>query len=55
MLRAGDSLHSIAQRVYGKPSLWRGLAQANDIDDPMRVPPGTSILVPPQDEVEALS
>jgi len=55
ILRAGDSLHSIAQRNYGKPALWRGLARANDIDDPMRVPVGTSILIPPQDEVEALS
>ena len=55
VLRAGDSLHSIAQREYGKPSFWRGLADANGIDDPMRVPVGTTILVPPAEDVEARS
>jgi nucleoid-associated protein YgaU len=55
VLRAGDSLHSIAQHEYGKPAFWRGLADANGIDDPLRVPIGTTILVPPADDVEARS
>ena len=55
VLRAGDSLHSIAQREYGKPALLARPRRANGIDDPMRFPVGTTILVPPQDEVEALS
>jgi nucleoid-associated protein YgaU len=55
VLRAGDSLHSIAAREYGKPAFWRGLAAANNIDDPLRVPIGTTILVPPAEDVEAES
>jgi nucleoid-associated protein YgaU len=52
---AGDSLHSIAFDEYGKPSLWRGLAAFNGIDDPLRVGIGTRILVPPQGDIEELS
>jgi nucleoid-associated protein YgaU len=55
VLRAGDSLHSIAQREYGKPAYWRGLAELNAIDDPMRIPVGTTILVPPSEDVKAFS
>jgi nucleoid-associated protein YgaU len=55
LMTAGDSLHSIAQREYGKPALWRGLAAANGIDDPMRVPIGTSVLIPPREDAELLS
>lgn len=44
---AGDTLASVAYREYGKPALWRLLAEANRIDDPMRVPAGTDLLVPP--------
>jgi nucleoid-associated protein YgaU len=49
---AGDTLHSIAQREYGKPGLWRGLADVNGIDDPLRVAVGTSVLIPPREDVE---
>jgi len=55
ILRAGDSLHSIAQREYGKPSYWRGLAELNGIDDPLRIPVGTTILVPPSEDVKVFS
>ena len=47
---AGDSLHSIAYAEFGTPTLWRGLAQFNGIDDPLRVPPGTRLLIPTADE-----
>ncbi len=47
---AGDSLPSIAFREYGKPGLWRAIAEANGIDDPLRVRTGTSLLIPPADE-----
>ncbi len=43
---AGDSLASVAQREYGDPNRWRALADANGIDDPMRLPSGTRLLVP---------
>lgn len=45
----GDSLASIAQRQYGRPNNWRAIAEANGIDDPMRLPPGNRLLVPPTD------
>jgi Contractile injection system tube protein len=54
-LGAGDSLPSLARQEYGDPNLWRALAVANGIDDPMRVPMGTTLLVPPLAEARALS
>jgi Contractile injection system tube protein len=54
-LGAGDSLPSLARQVYGDPNLWRALAVANGIDDPMRVPNGTTLLVPPLAEARALA
>jgi nucleoid-associated protein YgaU len=42
----GDTLQSVAQRQYGDVAQWRALADANGIDDPMRVLPGTQLLIP---------
>jgi nucleoid-associated protein YgaU len=42
----GDSFASVAYREYGDPTLWRALAVFNGIDDPLRLDPGTQILVP---------
>jgi nucleoid-associated protein YgaU len=53
-LVAGDTLASVAFAEYRNPALWRALALANDIDDPMRVPPGTTLLVPSRSEAAAL-
>lgn len=50
----GDSLHSIAYAEYGDPSLWRALAQFNGIDDPLRLKPGTRLMLPSADEATAL-
>lgn len=55
LMTAGDSLHSVAQREYGKPALWRGLAIVNGIDDPLRVFSGTTILIPPREDAEHLA
>lgn len=52
---AGDTLHSIAQQHYGKPSLWRGLAAVNGIDDPLRLATGTAVQLPDAAVVEELS
>lgn len=50
----GDSLASVAYREYGDPNLWRALATYNGIDDPMRLRPGTALLVPaPEDLTRA--
>lgn len=50
---AGDTLHSVAYRAYGRPSLWREIAHANGVEDPMRLRPGTALLVPALEEIEA--
>lgn len=52
---AGDSLHSVAYSEYDDPTLWRGLALFNGIDDPLRLPPGTRLLIPTADEAAVLS
>jgi nucleoid-associated protein YgaU len=53
VLVAGDTLHSLAFRAYGNAELWRKIAAANEIDDPMRLRPGTRVLVPALDEIGA--
>jgi LysM repeat protein len=49
----GDSLPSIAHREYGDPALWRAVAEANEIDDPMRLWPGQRLLIPSPTEVKS--
>jgi hypothetical protein len=46
LVREGDTLASIAYREYHDPSLWRGLARANAITDPLAVAPGQRLQVP---------
>lgn len=43
---AGDSLATLAWREYGDPTVWRAIAEANGIDDPMRLKPGRELLIP---------
>jgi nucleoid-associated protein YgaU len=43
---AGDSLPQLAWREYGDATAWRVIAEANEIDDPMVLAPGTELLVP---------
>ncbi|GAA2493697.1 CIS tube protein [Winogradskya humida] len=50
---AGDSLASLAWREYGDPTAWRLIAEANGIDDPMRLRPGRELLLPAVDELRA--
>jgi nucleoid-associated protein YgaU len=47
----GDTLPSIAFKAYGDPRLWRGLAVANGIDDPMRLTNGATLLIPAAEEL----
>ncbi|MGZ8648284.1 MAG: CIS tube protein [Solirubrobacteraceae bacterium] len=55
LLGDGDTLQSVAYAEYGDASLWRGLAAANDVDDPLRLASGTRVLVPPISDARALS
>ncbi len=42
----GDTLQSIAYRELGKATYWRSIAELNEIDDPLRLAPGTTLLIP---------
>lgn len=42
----GETLSGIAYAVYRDATAWRQIADANDIDDPRRLRPGTQLLVP---------
>jgi contractile injection system tube protein/LysM domain-containing protein len=42
----GDSLPSIAYRAYGDATRWRTIAEANDIDDPLRLRRGAALMLP---------
>ena len=42
----GDTLQSVAHSELGKPAYWRAIAALNGIDDPMRLPAGTVLLIP---------
>jgi hypothetical protein len=46
LVKDGDSLPSIAYRAYGDATRWRTIADANDIDDPLRLRRGTALTVP---------
>jgi nucleoid-associated protein YgaU len=47
VLQSGETLSSIAGRHYRRSGEWRLIADANDIDDPRRLTPGTFLTVPP--------
>ena len=51
MVRSGENLQSIATESYGHPQQWRAIAEANDIDDPFRVRPGRTVMLPPADDL----
>ena len=46
VVRDGDSLQSVAHDAYGDPTLWRRIAEANGIDDPLSIPRGTVLSIP---------
>jgi nucleoid-associated protein YgaU len=46
-LKRGETLHSIAATEYDDASEWRRIADANGIDNPMDLEPGTQLLIPP--------
>jgi hypothetical protein len=46
-VRRGETLQAIAGEEYDDPSEWRRIADANGIDDPFRLEPGTRLIIPP--------
>lgn len=51
----GDTLMSVAWQEYSQPAFWRAVAAANGIDDPLRVAPGTILLLPTAQDAALLS
>jgi nucleoid-associated protein YgaU len=45
----GDTLSAIAAERYGDPALWRPIAEANNIDDPLSIQPGHVLVIPALD------
>ncbi|WP_456401950.1 CIS tube protein [Hydrogenimonas sp.] len=52
VLAEGDSIFLMAAREYNAPGEWRRIAEANGIDDPLALLPGTRLLLPPGEENE---
>jgi hypothetical protein len=46
VIQDGEQLWHIAEEAYGEPSQWRLLAEANRIDDPLRLRVGATLIVP---------
>lgn len=47
----GETLQGIATERYGHPGVWREIADANGIDDPLRIRPGDRVFLPSPNEV----
>lgn len=45
-VQTGETLDRIAARYFGRATEWRTIAEANRIVDPMRLPPGTLLVIP---------
>lgn len=43
---AGQTLSQIAGQLLNDPARWREIAETNGIDDPFKLVPGTSLIVP---------
>jgi LysM repeat protein len=48
-VKDGDSLPSIAYAAYGDATVWRAIAEANDIENPMHLRRGRSLSLPKLD------
>lgn len=47
VLKRRERLDQISANEYDTPAEWRRIADANKLDDPRRVPPGTILEIPP--------
>ncbi len=46
IVKAGDTLQSIAAREYDDPREWRAIAETNEIDNPLTVQTGERLIIP---------
>ncbi|MBC7909340.1 MAG: peptidoglycan-binding protein [Pyrinomonadaceae bacterium] len=47
VLKRRERLDQLSAQEYDSPAEWRRIAEANDIEDPRRVAPGTLLKLPP--------
>lgn len=47
VVREGETLPAIAYAEFGDASVWRHLADLNDVADPLRLPPGQELIIKP--------
>src|SRR6516225_6324430 len=47
VVQEGETISRIADQVYNDPAQWRLIADANAIDDPLALAPGTVLQIPP--------
>ena len=45
-MTAGESIWNMAHKAYGDPGLWRVIAEANNIDDPINLEVGKDMIIP---------
>jgi hypothetical protein len=45
---AGETLSQIAGETLGDPEAWREIAEANNIENPRQLTPGTTLVIPPK-------
>jgi nucleoid-associated protein YgaU len=49
-VKQGDSLWSIAVKKYGDPADWRLIADANRVDNPRMITPGSELVIPAKEK-----
>lgn len=51
-VQKGDSLYTLAKKLYGKPLLWKKIYEANkdQLPDPAKIPTGTKLIIPSIEE-----
>ena len=49
----GETLPALAFREYGDAGRWRDIAAVNGIDDPARIRPGSTLMLPDFEDAEA--
>lgn len=52
VLNEGDQLWHLANKEYLDPTLWRTIADANNIENPRLLTPGVELVLPPLEEKE---
>jgi phage tail-like protein len=52
LLLENDRLALLANKHYGSTARWRDIAEANDLDDPLRARPGHRLFIPARSELE---